>query len=121
MSTDKGLMLEIGCTHADTKFFRLIGTGDYAAIIVGKYHHRSVSQVRAEKSFAGDIKVIAVYESKHFFAVELLHCFIQVILTGKHSYYNRKYRVSSNNCSLPKYMLVPLHDVQNRGRHAGNI
>jgi hypothetical protein len=114
VSVDKGFMLEIGGPHADAKLFGLIGTGDYAAVIIGKHHHRSVIQVRAEEPFAGYIKVIAVYESECFFAVEFSHRFSQVISTENTMIIAEKYLTLSNNYSLLKFMWLPLHDVHNK-------
>jgi hypothetical protein len=75
MSSDKGFMSEVGGAHADTEGFGLIGAGNYAAVVVGKYHHGPVCQVRPEKTLAGNIEIIAVYETEYFFAVKLFHRF----------------------------------------------
>ena len=44
--------------------FHLVGTGDKAAVVIGKHNNWLVLQLRTENSLTGDVKVVAVDEKK---------------------------------------------------------
>ena len=59
------LQLEEGGTHRDIERLELVGPADAAPVVVRHDGNRLTLQRGVEHSFAGDVEVVAVYETDH--------------------------------------------------------